>query len=420
MNRPVLIHGVLLAVGLAAAYLVWTRDTDTTQEDEVSIVSLRGGLDRIVYSAPNRVVEVERKRDKVGSYHWAKVETVQEKPAPRPAPPPKPDPSATATDKDKKDPKGKGEKDLASKPAGKGEKDLASKSAGKDEKDPTAAASAATQPAADKPDKPKMIKVTKKQQFKGNRSADEMMTALSNLAALRSLGQVDKDKLEEFGLAKSKKTLTLISGSSPRTFIIGGNTHGNRDVYIQDKQDSRVYVVRPRNLQDLQYAEYRLVDRSLHTFTPADVDRAVLVAGKRRKEIVQKNRRDPTKAFWVDAKAPDKKKDFYRNFMSKLVRLPATDYVLPSEQKKGLTEVLRVEYHLASGKKGFVRLMSLTPPAQTPPPGAPASKPALKPAPKPAPDTEFFAVSGNTRAQVKINARLADGVVRDIDNLMQD
>jgi hypothetical protein len=223
---------------------------------------------------------------------------------------------------------------------------------------------------------------------------------------------VDKDKLKAFGLEESKKTLTLISGSSPRTFIIGGNTFGNQDVYVQDRQDRRVYVVRPRNLQDLQYAEFRLVDRELHSFSPSDVESAALVAGKRRKELVQKSRRDPSKAFWVDANAPEKKKDFYRNFMGKLLRLQAMEYVPPKEQKKGLAEVLRVEYRVASGKRGFLRLYRSAPP----PPLLPGAKP---PTPPPS-GKEYFGISNNTRAQVKINARLVDEVVRDIENLMKD
>jgi hypothetical protein len=403
MNRPVLIHGVLLALALVTAYFVWTRDT-TTREDEIPILRLRGGLDRIVYSAPDRVVEVDRRRDKGGSYHWVKVETVTEKPAPKPPAPPA---SAPAETPEKKDDKKAPEKAPDKKAPDKKAPDDKKAEGKKDEKKPEEKKPDKPKP----PEKPKMIKVTKTRQFKGNKSADEMVKALSNLAAIRTLGTVDKDKLKAFGLEESKKTLTLISGSSPRTFIIGGNTYGNQDIYVQDKQDKRVYVVRPRNLQDLQYAEFRLIDRELHSFAPSDVERAVLVAGKRRKVLVQKSRRDPAKAFWVDADAPEKKKDFYRNFMGKLLRLQAMEYVPVKEQKKGLSEVLRVEYKVASGKGGFLRLYSAAPP-----PVLPGAKP---PTPPPS-GKEYYGISSNTRAQVKVNARLVDEVVRDVDNLMKD
>ena len=382
MNRPVLIHVFLVAIALVSAYFVWTRDT-TTREDEVPVLSIRGDLDRVVYSAPKRNVEIQRKKDNLGPYYWVEVQTEQEKPAP---PAPKPD-AGTASAPD------------AGAPA---------KKAGEKPGPATPTKADAGKPATpQKPPKPKMITTTKNQAFKGNKSVEELVKGLAGLSAVRSLGQVDKAKLKAFELEGSKKTLTLVTDSTPRTFIIGGNTFGNMDVYIQDKQDGRVYVVRPRLLQDLQYAEFRLVDRDLNGFEPADVERAALVAGKQRKVLMQKNRRDPASAFWVDAEAPEKKKDFYRNFMGKLLRLQAMEYVSPAESKKPLTELLSVEFETAGGKREALKLLQGGGPAIAPPGGKPADK-------------EFYAISSNTRQLVKVNPRLADEVARDVDNLMKD
>jgi len=378
MNRPVLIHGILLGAALVTAYFVWTRDT-TTHEDEIPVLSLRGGLDRVVYSAPERTVELERKKDKQGHYAWIKAQTVEEKPAPTPPKPPAP----------------------ATPDAGPG----GQKPQASDATDGGAAADGRAKPDT-VPPKPKMIKVTKHQEFKGNPSADELLKGLATLTAVRSLGTVEKDKLKSFGLEESKKTLTLVAGSSPRTFIIGGNTFGNRDLYIQDRQDKRVYVVRPRLLEDLQYAEFRLVDRDLYGFTSSDVERATVVAGKRRKVLSQQNRRTPTSAFWADAAEPTKKKDFYRNFMGKLLRLQAMEYLKPDEKKSGLVELLSVECQLAAGKQASFKLYEGGPPAIAPAKGQPMK--------------DYYAVSTNSRSMVKINARLADEVARDIDALMKD
>lgn len=387
MNRPVTIHALLLGIALVTAYFVWTRDT-TTREDEIPILSRREGLDRVVYSAPKRVVEVQRKKDRTGTFYWVKVETVKEKPAPQPTPSAAPDAGAPS---DKT-----AEKDKTAKPG------------------PTSAPTAKQGPADAGPPKPKptpkpkMVKVTERKEFKGNKSVEELIKGLSTLSAVRSLGKLDKDKLKAFGLEESKKTLTLIAGSTPRTFVIGGNTYGNLDVYVQDRQDKRVYVVRPRLLQDLQYAEHRLVDRSLHDFAPADVEQAALVVGKQRKILVQKNRQDPANAHWVEAESPDKRKDFYRNFMGKLLRLQAMEYVLPKDRNKQMTELLRASYRVSGGETASLILYSAGPPIAVP---TADKKPA---------QSEFYAISSNTRALVKLNPRLADEVARDVPNLMKE
>lgn len=391
MNRPVLVHGLLLGLALVAAYFVWTRDPSTS-EDEIPILSVRSGLDRVVYSAPERTVEINRKKDDQGSYYWIRAEKVEEKPVtpPKPpAPPAKPDAGPAAKPAGDKD---KNAKPTAAKPADGG---------------PAAAA----KPDAGPPAKPAKTKVRKVQEFKGNKAAEDLMKALSNLAAIRSLGAVEPDKLKAFELEKSEKTLTLVTGSSPRTLIVGGNTYGNMDVYIQDKQDKRVYVVRPRQLQDLQYAEFRLVDRDLHAFPGADVERAMISTGKAKKTLVQQNRRDPANAFWADEAAPEKRKEFYRNFMGKLLRLQAVEYVPPKQKPDNLTEILAVTYQVTGGKRGFLRLFRRDTGAKLPVPTA---------TPTPGEEKEYYAVTDNTRGQVKLSSRLADEIARDIDNLMKD
>jgi hypothetical protein len=387
MNRPVLVHGLLLGLALVAAYFVWTREPSTS-EDEIPILSVRSGLDRVVYSAPERTVEITHKKDDQGYYYWIRAETVEEKRVepPKPPTPAKPDagpPSPT--------------KPTEAKPADKNAK-------------PADGGPAAAKPDTGPPAKPAITVVRKVQEFKGNKAAEDLMKALSNMTAIRSLGMVEPAKLEAFELAKSEKTLTLVTGSSPRTLIVGGNTFGNMDVYIQDKQDKRVYVVRPRQLQDLQYAEFRLVDRQLHPFPGADVERAMIATGKAKKTLVQQNRRDPANAYWADEAAPEKRKEFYRNFMGKLLRLQALEYVPPKTKPDNLTEILAVTYQVVGGKRGFLRLFRRDTAAKlpVPAPGAPGG------------EKEYYAVTDNTRGQVKLSSRLADEIARDIDNLMKD
>jgi hypothetical protein len=472
MKRPVMLHGVLLAGGLVAAYLTWTRDP-TGAEDEVQIVNLRGGLDRAIFKSEDRSVEIVRRKDQQGSYHWLHVETWEvppppppppaSAPAPAPAPDTKADPKKAEPKKaepkqaepkqaepkkaepkkaepKKAEPKKKAEakssldKDPKADPKKAEPKKAEPKQAEPKKAEPKKAEPKKAEPKKAEPKKaepkkaepkkaeprptptltpppppPPRAKVKKVQEFKGSKSADELMKGLSTLAAVRSLGVVtDAEKLKAFGLEGSKKTLTLVAGSSPRVFVLGGNTYGNMDTYLQDKQDGRVYVVRPRLLQDFLYAEFRLVDRMLHAFDPVDVERATVTAPSGKKELVQQNRRDPAGSYWAEAATPEKKKDFYRNWMTKVMRLSGLEYVAPEKKLEGLKLLVTMEYFGGGKRLGECRLYKL----QTL-------------VPKVAGSTEtgagdYYAISENSRAMVKLSRPLGEEIERDIGNLMKE
>ena len=82
--------------------------------------------------------------------------------------------------------------------------------------------------------------------------------------------------------------------------------------------------------------------------------------------------------------------------------------MLPREQTaKKTTEVLSVECQLAGGKQESMKLMESTPPMANMPVNVAQKK-------------EYFAISTNTRKLVKIDARLAEEIVREVENLMKE
>lgn len=253
-------------------------------------------------------------------------------------------------------------------------------------------------------------KVRKVQEFTGNKSTEELMKNLSTLTSLRALGKVDADKLKAFGLTDTKKSLTLVSNSIPRVFLIGGNTYGNMDVYIQDKEDGRVYVVHPKSLQDFQYAEFRLMERNLHSFDQSDIERAVVTLKNGKKTLVQQNRKEPTNAYWADENTPNKKQVFYRNWINKVFRINILEYVAPSKKLEGLNPILTIEYFSGSRKLGSMQLFkqeSTKPPAG----GNPADLTA---------GGDYFVQSETTRQFAKISRAFGDELSRDIPNLLKE
>ncbi len=407
--RPLLIHVGLVCAALIASYFVWTREPSGS-EDEVTVLALRGGVERVVYSANDRTVEVDRRKDQNGTYYSVRVETMENPPPPPPRP---------ATEKDKGGNTNTGTKPDPSKTAGSKSEPTKVESAkaeknGVPKAEPSLVKGAKGMAAATPP----LAKVRKVQEFTGNKGAEGLMNNLSSLSAIRSLGTLEPDKLKAFGLTDSKKTLTLVTSSTPRVITIGGTTYGNMDHYIQVKEDGRVYVIRPQILQDLLYAEHRLQERNLHTFALSDVDRVEITAQGSKKILVQQNRRDPGAAYWADEMSPSKRKDFYRNWISKLMRLQAMEYVKPDKKIVGLSTLVTVEYF--SGRKKVGALQVFKQIALLPKVGGPSDNNKVAGSPKEDAGDEYYARSEATRTQVKIARPVGEEIARDIPSLMKE
>ncbi|MCK5799695.1 MAG: DUF4340 domain-containing protein, partial [Deltaproteobacteria bacterium] len=249
-------------------------------------------------------------------------------------------------------------------------------------------------------------KVHKTTFFKGNKATQDLMKRLAHLQALRSLGRLGKDKLDEFGLSESPSTLSIRNGSNTRVFRIGHKTYGNQDYYLQDQADQRVYVVRGRTLSDMRYAEFRLMDRELIAFSSQDIESIVLTAKDQKKTLFQHNRRKPSDAFWTDDAEAQRGKDIYRNWFAKLSRLRVLSYTRPKEAPKHLEKLISLRY--IGHKKPLGTLTLFT--EQTLAPGTVSAAPGGA--------VNYYARSKHTRVFVKITKTLAADVAKDIATVL--
>lgn len=263
-----------------------------------------------------------------------------------------------------------------------------------------------------KPEPPKMVEreIRKTKSFLGSEAATTLMTDLASLKAIRNLGILSKEKLKAFGLDKEDKSITLVSGSSPRVFLIGDNTYGNLDLYLKDKSDGRVYIVRPQSIQDLRYAEYRLIERELHAFKMEDIDRVEVTDDKTNKTLLQGERRIPEKAFWASPTAPSQAVEVYGNWMQKVTRLKALDYESSTSAVSDLKKVMEIKYFNGNRAMGFIRLFNGKETTQADP-GSPTSARTTS--------QEFFVESEHTRGRAKISKTLAEDVIKDLVTLFK-
>lgn len=242
--------------------------------------------------------------------------------------------------------------------------------------------------------------------FKGNEAASKLVASLAKLTAVRALGRLTDEKLTEFGLKDSKKVLTLISGSDKRVFLIGEKTFGNSDFYALEKDSGRVFVLRPKLIDDLKFADFRLIDQRLYEFSSSDVDRLEIAAadgGKR--SLVQRNRRDPRNAFWGKANEEQKSGNATHGWVTKLMSVRSSEYL--TDKPADIKELMSAKFSLGSREIGWVKFFS-----------GPGKPNPLRPAEKPA--DEYYALSSNTRAYVKLIGTQVEPLYKDLPTVIKD
>jgi hypothetical protein len=95
-----------------------------------------------------------------------------------------------------------------------------------------------------------------------------------------------------------------------------------------------------------------MIERDLHAWKEAEVVSAVLSAGGKTRKLV--NSGPEGKKFWADAATPTDNDDALNNWMSKLYRLKAMEFVTEAPPNKEV--VLRVEF-MGQKPLGFIELV---------------------------------------------------------------
>ncbi|WP_216622928.1 hypothetical protein [Corallococcus exercitus] len=182
-------------------------------------------------------------------------------------------------------------------------------------------------------------------ELRGNDVALKLFARFAPLRAQRDLGVLDDQKLEEIGLAKTERGLTLTLGGTPRTFRLASPASGWGAPYLQRTSDGHVFLLGPALLPDLEAAASRLVDRRLHTFDVDGFDRVVISTGTASRAFVASGK-PPGAVQLSPVDAPGTPDDFARNWHDRLWRLTPVELLGRGEAPPGLdpTPAFRVEY----------------------------------------------------------------------------
>jgi len=300
--KPVVVHGAVLALAAVLAAGVWSKSDETKSSRADTSVEVWPGrteaLELISFESPTRKVKLEAKKDAVGRYFVGQVE-----------------------------------KEVSS-----------------SHSHPPGESSESSQPR--EPEK-KWETV----RFVSVKAGDELAQKLAPLMALRSVGKIEAGRNEEFGFDKPEGTLKVKIGGKEESLVIGGATPGGQERYAKHGQSGTVYAVRGEIVQNMLFAESRLIEREFHAFQDADVTRIKISKGEKSREAVRlKEKKDA----WADPSEPTKLEESIGNYMTKVARLRVLEYVeTPSQPLKPEDALVRIDYFSGNKSLGYLELFKV-------------------------------------------------------------
>lgn len=187
--------------------------------------------------------------------------------------------------------------------------------------------------------------------FVGNDKVEELLKSFAPFSALRSLGPVAPDKLENIKLKKPEKKLSLKLKGSEKLFEIGDRTYGSRDHYVRPVSGKEVYLVESKVLGDLEYPESRFMQRNLRKADMQDVQALEVTAGGKTRRFLHQNRLAKAEAYWATDTNPEQQNETVGNWVSKLDTLSVRNYLEAEDPLKDATLVLELAWIDPGDKK---------------------------------------------------------------------
>lgn len=186
--------------------------------------------------------------------------------------------------------------------------------------------------------------------FAGSKKVDKLLEGFAPFEALRSLGKgLSKDEIALTGLDKPERKLVVTARGKAKTFDVGKRTSGARDHYVRPKSSEEVFLVASAVLSDLQFPEGKYMQRALREAKRTEVDKVTISAGERTVTALQKNRLSTRDAFWATESAPDDKNETLGNYLDKLEKLTAVEYLEDAKAFDTATPVLEAVWYAEGG-----------------------------------------------------------------------
>jgi hypothetical protein len=200
---------------------------------------------------------------------------------------------------------------------------------------------------------------TPTREVKGNERADTTWQRFAPLEATRALGVQPNDKLKELGLDDERRRLDVTVAGTARHFTVSKPQAGVFGTYLRENSSGQVYLMTGSMFSDLDPSAQVLIDRRLHTFKLADIDKVTVKADDRSVDLVVTNADIVQTMKVARASTPDKPDELVKNWYDKTWnRIVVTEVLGKGElPKAGEPKVMmRLEYSSHGKPKGFLEI----------------------------------------------------------------
>jgi hypothetical protein len=252
--------------------------------------------------------------------------------------------------------------------------------------------------AGDAPDKKsavQMVTETNVTSYRASHEFEKVLDRLLPLRAERDLGKVDEKKLSQFGMVEAGRTLIVEAKSQKVTYRIGSQTPGGATNYVHEQPDGPIYLISSTLIRSLDVRATRYLERRLVGVDKQDVERVVVGTLMVNREFMQQKREK--RSVWVPADSPDTTNDLFANWVDRVFRLGATEYLAQDPVPPPRSE-LKLSYFKGNKQLDELELAS-----------AEAGE-GLR---------DFFARSTFTAGWVKLRRQDAEAVVSDLSSILE-
>ncbi len=292
-------YALLLVVAIATAWWSWRHGRgEEGHEQTVTAWAMRGAVVQVHYAAKDRDVVIERKEQakENGPALWATYTRIRPKP--------------TSVDRS----------------SGGGD-------AGASQADARGAPNAGDASAADssqaKRKSPEASEPQRDtQRFALDERARTLLEKLAHLEAKRSLGTVSADVATELGLDDPEATIEFATDAGEhRKIEVGQTAYGANVRYVRDTTNGVVFAVDGRWIDDLRWADSRLMRRALVPFEKDDVTQIEVKHPSKGAAMWRRAETDGGKTWVRIEHASEEPDSAAEPFVAKFFRLRIQKYV---------------------------------------------------------------------------------------------
>lgn len=172
------------------------------------------------------------------------------------------------------------------------------------------------------------------ERFMASAKFKDMLAQLSPFQALRVIGKVSDEQLQEFGLRDSLKSMIIkdSAGASLLSLLIGKQLYGSRNHYVLNQADQKVLLVSGDFINDFEKPELRVFERSISAISPEEIQTTLISAGGKSKKFSHTKRDSKGALVWTVEGGSGDPVAIASTWFDKFAQLKAAMYATDAEE----------------------------------------------------------------------------------------